>query len=93
MRAVVGAFVRGAEHVHRHRAEAAEVASRYIGVGAEIIRRAFDSNLPDVRALHHTKAMDGVLALMADLGYVNGKPRGFTDLSFLDEALAASARA
>jgi len=93
VRAVVGAFVRGAEHVRRHPAEAADVASRWIGVNADFVRKAFEANLPEVRALHHTEAMDRVLDLMVELGYVAKKPRGFTDLSFVDEVLGAAARA
>jgi NitT/TauT family transport system substrate-binding protein len=91
VRAVVRAYVRGAEHVRRHPAEAADVASRWIGVSADIVRKAFDANLPEVRALHHAEAMDRVLDLMVDLGYVTSKPRGFTDLSFVDDVLAARA--
>jgi ABC-type nitrate/sulfonate/bicarbonate transport system substrate-binding protein len=91
VRAVVRAYVRGAEHVRRHPAEAADVASRWIGMSADIVRKAFDANLPEVRALHHAEAMDRVLDLMVDLGYVSSKPRGFVDLSFVDEVLAARA--
>ncbi len=87
MSAVVGAYVRAAEHVHSHAADAAEVASGYIGVSAEIIARALDANSPDVRALHNTEAMNRILDLMAELGYIKQRPEGFTELRFLDEAL------
>jgi NitT/TauT family transport system substrate-binding protein len=91
-RSVVRAFVRGAEHLRAHPADASAIAARYIGVSAEILRRALERNRPDVRALHNVEAMDRVLDLMADLGYVHRKPTGFTDLAFLDETLAAAVR-
>ena len=89
VRAVVGAFVGGAQHVHAHPDDAAGIAGRYIGVGGEVCRRAFDSNRPNVRALHNTEAMDQVLDLMLELGYLAEKPKDFTDLRFVDELLAA----
>jgi ABC-type nitrate/sulfonate/bicarbonate transport system substrate-binding protein len=92
VRAVVRAYVRGAEHVRSNPDDAAEVAARWIGVAPDVVRRAFRSNRPDVRALHNAEAMDRVLDLMASLGYVRRKPTGFVDLTFLDEALAAAAR-
>jgi NitT/TauT family transport system substrate-binding protein len=87
VRSVVEAYVRGADHLRHDAEDAAEVAARYIGVGAEIVRKAFDSNRPDVRALHNVEAMDQVLTLMLDLGYIKEKPEGFTDLGFVDEIL------
>ena len=85
---VVAAYVRGANHVANHANEAAESAERYIGVSSEIIRKAFEANRPDVRALHNVEAMDQVLGLMADLGYIKSKPEDFADLSFLEAVLA-----
>jgi NitT/TauT family transport system substrate-binding protein len=90
VRSVVAAYVRGAAHVRAHPDDAAEVAARYIGIGARIVRRALDANGPDVHALHNVGAMDRVLSLMRDLGYVREKPTDFTDLAFVDRALAAA---
>lgn len=87
VRSVVGAYVRGADYLRDHVDDAAEVASRYIGVSAEIVRKAFDQNRPNVRALHNVEAMDQVLNLMIDVGYIKEKPEGFAELSFLDEVL------
>lgn len=93
VRSVVRAFVGGARHLDAHPDEAAEIAGRYIGMSGPICRRAFDHNRPDVRALHNTKAMDHVLDLMKDLGYLTEKPKGFTDLRFVEEVLAEAATA
>ena len=87
VRSVVAAYVRGADHLRDDMDDAAEVASRYIGVSADIVRKAFDQNRPNVRALHNVEAMDQILELMVELGYIEEKPEGFTDLSFLDEVL------
>ena len=84
--AVVRAFVRGADFVRAKRDETAEIASRYIGIHPRFIRAALDRNLPDVDALRNRTAMEGILALMADLGYLQGTPSGYLDLSFLDAA-------
>lgn len=91
VRAVVRAFVRGADHLHAHPDDAADVAGRYIGMSGAICRRAFEANRPDVRALHNVEAMDRVLDLMRDLGYLAQKPTEFTDLRFVDEVLAEKA--
>jgi ABC-type nitrate/sulfonate/bicarbonate transport system substrate-binding protein len=88
VRAVVRAFVKGAQHLHAHLDDAADIAGRYIGMSGHICRRAFDRNRPDVRALHNVDAMDRVLDLMRELGYLEEKPKGFTDLRFVDEVLA-----
>lgn len=87
VRKVVVAYVRAAEHVHADPADAAEIAARYIGVSAAILRRALSANAPNVRALHNTEAMEQVLTLMDDLGYLDGRPEGFSELGFLEEAL------
>jgi ABC-type nitrate/sulfonate/bicarbonate transport system substrate-binding protein len=89
VRAVVRAFVAGAQHVHTQPDDAAEIAGRYIGVGAAFCRRAFEANRPNVRALHNTDAMDHVLDLMLELGYLSEKPKDFTDLRFVEELLSS----
>jgi ABC-type nitrate/sulfonate/bicarbonate transport system substrate-binding protein len=83
---VVRAFVQGAEFVRANRDAAAEIASRYIGIGEGFIREALDRNLPRVDAIRNTDAMDAILELMVELGYLDEVPTGFTDLSFLDAA-------
>ena len=90
VRSVVRAFVGGAHHLEDHLDDAAQIAGRYIGVSGEIVRRSFDSNRPNVRALHNVAAMDHVLDLMTDLGYLATKPTGFTDLRFVDEMLSVA---
>lgn len=92
VRSVVRAFVRGSDHVQSEPDDAAEIASRHIGVSADIVRKAFEKNRPNVRALHNVEAMDHVLNLMADLGYLREKPEGFTDLRFVDEVLVRAAQ-
>jgi ABC-type nitrate/sulfonate/bicarbonate transport system substrate-binding protein len=89
-RAVVGAYVRGAQHVHGSLDDAADAAAPYIGVSVEILRRALAANRPDVRALYNHEAMERVLDLMTDLGYIDERPKDYAELSFLDEALAQS---
>ena len=85
---VVRAFVRGAAFVRQQPDHAAEVAARYIGIHPRFIRAALDKNQPNPDALRNQDAMDQILALMADLGYVEGVCSGFADLSFLDSAQA-----
>jgi NitT/TauT family transport system substrate-binding protein len=91
--AVVRAFIRGAEFVRAEPDRAAAIASRYIGINERFIRQALDHNLPDVEAIRNQEAMAQILALMTELGYVDDTPRGFMDLSFLDAATSALARA
>jgi NitT/TauT family transport system substrate-binding protein len=88
--AVVRGYVRGAASVRDDPDAAAEVASRYIGIDPGFIRRALERNRPDVHALRNHAAVSDILALMAELGYVEAEPSDFMDLSFLD-AVAAPA--
>jgi NitT/TauT family transport system substrate-binding protein len=90
VRSVVRAFVRGADLVTTDPDGAADIAGRWIGMSPDIVRKAFHANRPEVRALHQTEAMDAVLRLMTELGYLRAVPTGFTDLSFLEEALAGA---
>ncbi|HVM47079.1 MAG TPA: ABC transporter substrate-binding protein [Candidatus Acidoferrum sp.] len=90
---VVRAFARGATFVRRHPDEAAQMAARYIGINPRFIRAALDKNQPNLDALRNTAAMDQILKLMADLGYVRGPSSGFADLSFLDAVQAQLAGA
>jgi ABC-type nitrate/sulfonate/bicarbonate transport system substrate-binding protein len=86
--AVVRAFVRGAEFVRQQPDRAAEIASRYIGINPRFIRAALDNNQPNLDALRNGAAMTEILQLMSELGYVEGMPSGFRDLTFLDAAQA-----
>jgi ABC-type nitrate/sulfonate/bicarbonate transport system substrate-binding protein len=93
VRAVVRAFVLGAERTTADPAAAAAIASRYIGVSADIVRAALDANQPDVRALHNTGAMRDILRLMGELGYLREIPDDFSELGLLEEALGLAAGA
>lgn len=84
--AAVRAFVRGAEFVSTEPDRAAEIASKYIGINERFIHQALEHNVPDVNAIRNQKAMNGILDLMAELGYIDAAPSGFMDLSFLDAA-------
>ncbi|MBU1694481.1 MAG: ABC transporter substrate-binding protein [Verrucomicrobia bacterium] len=86
---VVRAFVRGAAFVAEQPRRAAEIASRYIGIHPRFILEALRRNRPDVNALRNQAAMNSILELMRELGYVDRMPEGFLDLSFLDAAQAA----
>ncbi|HEY0554412.1 MAG TPA: ABC transporter substrate-binding protein [Thermoanaerobaculia bacterium] len=81
---VVRAYVAAARHVLDAPEEAAIAGEAYIGVSAAIIRRALLANRPDPRAIRNDGAMDQILTLMADLGYVKGRPEGYRDLRFLE---------
>lgn len=84
--AVVRAFARGAGFVRDEPGETAEIASRYIGVNERFIEDALDHNHPNPDALRNQEAMESVLGLMVELGYIASVPSGFADLSFLDRA-------
>jgi ABC-type nitrate/sulfonate/bicarbonate transport system substrate-binding protein len=83
---VVRAFARGADHVRAEPADAAEIASRYIGINERFIVEALHRNVPNVDAIRNTEPMGQILELMRELGYVDRVPTGFADLSFLDSA-------
>jgi ABC-type nitrate/sulfonate/bicarbonate transport system substrate-binding protein len=82
--AVVRGFVRGADFVRENPEETAAIASAYIGVGEAFIEEALARNVPDVDAIRATAAMEQILGLMVELGYVESAPSGFVDLSFLE---------
>ncbi len=86
---VVRAFVRGAAFVTEQPGRAAEIASRYIGINSRFILEALQRNRPDVNAVRNSAAMDRILELMLELKYIDRKPDGFLDLSFLDAAQAS----
>ena len=90
---MVSAYMRGAQFAETNRDEAAEIAAKYIGISAKIIRKALDANRPNPDAIRNQTAMDQVIGLMIERGYVDGPPAGFKDLSFLDKAEASSKQA
>ncbi len=57
--AVVHAFVRGERFTKDHPAEAAEIASRYIGVNSRFITEALRANRPDVNAIRNQAGNEG----------------------------------
>lgn len=89
VQAVVNAFARGARFVQEHPDEAADAAAKYIGMSPAFIRAALKRNLPNLDALRNQAAMDHVMNLMQQLGYVARRPQHFMNLSFLDKAQAA----
>jgi ABC-type nitrate/sulfonate/bicarbonate transport system substrate-binding protein len=86
---VVGAYVRGAEHVVSHPGEAAEIGARFIGVSPAILQKALRANRPDPHAIRNQAAMDRILDLMVERGYVAATPQRYRDLSFLNQLSAA----
>lgn len=83
---VVNAFVRGAKFVLENPEETAEIAFRHIGVNPRFIYEALLRNRPHIDAIRNKQAMDKVLSLMIQLGYIKKHPSDYTDLSFLDKA-------
>ena len=90
---MVSAYMRGAQFAETNRDEAAEISAKYIGISAKIIRKALDANRPNPDAIRNQAAMDQVIGLMIERGYIDGPPTGFKDLSFLDKAEASSKQA
>ena len=90
---MVGAYMRGARFAKTNREELARIAAKYIGLSAEIIRKALDVNSPNPDAIRNQAAMDQVIDLMIQRGYIDRAPTGYKDLSFLDAAEAATMQA
>ena len=90
---MVGAYMRGARFADTNRDESAEIAEKYIGISAEIIRKALDANRPNPDAIRNQAAMDQVIGLMIQRGYIDKVPSGYKDLSFLDKAEASAKQA
>jgi ABC-type nitrate/sulfonate/bicarbonate transport system substrate-binding protein len=86
---MVGAYMRGARFADTNRDESADIAEKYIGLSAEIIRKALDANRPNPDAIRNQAAMDQVIGLMIQRGYIDKVPSGYKDLSFLDNAEAS----
>jgi ABC-type nitrate/sulfonate/bicarbonate transport system substrate-binding protein len=84
----VKAFYLGARFTANSPEEAADIASPYIGVNSIFIRQALARNLPNVDALGNEEAMQAILDLMLRLGYIDSRPEGFKNLTFLKKAKA-----
>ena len=84
VREVVAAFAQGAEFVETNPAEAAAIAEPYIGIHRNFIERALEHNRPSVHAISNRDAMDAILTLMMELGYIDEMPTGYADLSYLE---------
>jgi ABC-type nitrate/sulfonate/bicarbonate transport system substrate-binding protein len=87
--AVVRAFARGADFVRDDPQATAEISASYIGVNERFIEGALSRNRPQVDALRNEQAMEQILSLMVELGYVDAPPSGYLDLSFLDRLAVA----
>jgi ABC-type nitrate/sulfonate/bicarbonate transport system substrate-binding protein len=85
---VVAAFLDGARFVEERPDEAAALAEPYIGIGARFIRKALEHNHPNVDALSNSEAIDDVLSLMLELGYIERRPSEYLDISMLRELSA-----
>jgi ABC-type nitrate/sulfonate/bicarbonate transport system substrate-binding protein len=90
--AAVRAYVAAIARVHADPQDAAAIASRYIGVRADWIAEALARNRPHADAVRNQDAMDRVLTLMVQRGYVASRPTGYVDLRFLDAAQGREAR-
>ncbi|OPX36079.1 MAG: hypothetical protein B1H11_08080 [Desulfobacteraceae bacterium 4484_190.1] len=84
---MVKSFLRGAEFVQENPDETSTIAHRYIGMHPKFIRKALESNRPQVNGIRNDAAMEKVLSLMLDLGYIDRMPIHYRDLTFLDRAL------
>ena len=85
---MVNAYLRGAQFADASPDESAEIAERYIGISSEIIRKALKVNRPNPNAIRNEAAMDQVIGLMIERGYIDSPPTGFKNLTFLDNAVA-----
>ena len=87
VRRVVTAFVQGAQHAAREPDDAAAIGASYIGVHARFVRAALKNNQPNVEALFHRQAMEQILDVMLELGYLAQRPADYLELRYLSEAL------
>src|SRR5262249_36819018 len=68
---MVAACVEGARFVDEQPSEAAAIAESYIGINRRFIEKALEHNRPSIHALSNQDAMDEILSLMVELGYVD----------------------
>ncbi len=81
---MVRAYVQGARFVADHPEEAATIAARYIGIAPKFILASLKHCRPNVHALHNTQAMNAVLELMREMGYLERLPAGYLNLAALE---------
>jgi ABC-type nitrate/sulfonate/bicarbonate transport system substrate-binding protein len=81
---MVRAYVQAARHVASHPDESATIAANYIGIAPKFIRAALRHCRPNVHALHNRQAMNAVLALMQEVGYLEQMPANYLDTTVLD---------
>ena len=86
---MVAAYLRGAEFIEQQPTRAAEIASGYIGVKAEFIQAALGHNCPNCKALENQTAIDSILRLMLELGYIQQLPSDLVETGFLAEAVGS----
>lgn len=86
VQSVVNAYVQASAFINESPDEAAEIGAPFIGVHADIVRRALRVNRPNVDAIRNGEAMEQVLGLMLKLGYVRQLPKNFAELQFLNRA-------
>lgn len=89
VQAVVDCYVQAGDFVRQHSVEAARQSADYMHVSPELLTRALSVNLPDPRAISNQAACRRILDLMKELGYIEALPTDYSDLSFLERALAA----
>jgi NitT/TauT family transport system substrate-binding protein len=82
---MVKAHVRSAAFVEASPDESAKIAARYIGVSSQIIRKALNVNRPNPNAIRNQAAMDQIISLMIERGYIKCAPTRYKDLSFMDK--------
>ena len=82
---VVEGFVRGAGFIESDTGRAAEIGARYVGVSAENMVKALAHNRPNVHAIANHEAIEGMLSVMLELGYIDRLPEDYIDLGFLEK--------
>ena len=92
VRRVIRAFARGADFVLANPDETGRIAAPYIGIHPDHIVRALSVNRPNLHAVANADAMQHVLTLMQELGYIPHLPRAaYTELGMLEETLTDAA--
>jgi ABC-type nitrate/sulfonate/bicarbonate transport system substrate-binding protein len=87
---MVSAYLRAAQFVEASPEESAEIAAKYIGLSSEIIRKALKVNRPNPNAIRNQSAMDQIIALMIERGYIDRPPTRYKDLSFMDKCCGSA---
>ena len=80
--------MRGAQFVEASLDELSEIAAKYIEVSSQVIRKALEVNRPNPDAIRNQAAMDQVIGLMIERGYIDRPLTRYKNLSFLNKAAA-----